>query len=407
MKILQVVQKPQRRGAEIFALQLSCELRAKGHDVRIAYLYPYAGPNPLPLGPGDRVLSGREHRLLEKIPGIDPVLLWRLRRLIDEIQPDVVQVNGGRTVKYGAAAAVCQKRRWLLVYRSIGQPARWVRGWLRRTFYTRFVIPRVQGVVAVSTATLQGLRELYRLQVPVVRIPRAVHPEALRPSAGRRAVRRETATPEDAPVVLFVGSLSPEKRLDRLLRIVEQVRRHLPPVCLWLVGDGPLRAALEQQVRALSLEDCVRFIGVQDRVTPYMRAADVVVLTSDTEGMPGVVLEAGWLRRPVVATRVGGVSECVVNGETGLLVEPDDESGFAQALGDLLQRPDRMRELGTRARRWVNEHFTTARAADQYETFYQEVLARRAASLRTSVMARTTGKGRGDRASATMPAVLE
>jgi hypothetical protein len=93
--------------------------------------------------------------------------------------------------------------------------------------------------------------------------------------------------------------------------------------------------------------------------------------------MPGVLLEAGALRRPVMATRVGGVSECVLHEKTGLLVEPDDEAGYARLMIDLFRRPDLMRTLGQNANGWIRQAFAMSRIADQYVGFYEQILARR------------------------------
>ena len=376
LRILQIVQKPQRRGAEIFALQLSEQLRLMGHEVKTAYLYPHEGENPLPLARNDEVLGGREHHCFEKIPGVHPLLLRRLRRVIADWQPDVVQVNGGRTLKYGAAATVgFRTRPWVLIYRSIGQPHRWLRGPLHRGVYARLVIPRVHGIVGLSSTALRALGDVYHLTMPTAGIPCGVDPASLSLSASRALVCRWAETPPEAHVVLYVGALSQEKRVDRLLRIVETATRKVPNLFLWIVGDGPERAALEQQVRTSSLGHCVRFMGVQNEVANYMSAADLVVLTSDTEGMPGVVLEAGLLQRTVVTTRVGGVSECVLNGRTGILIERNDEAAFAEAIIQLLQQPERRQRLGYAAREWVEENFALPRIAEEFDAFYKDVLS--------------------------------
>ncbi len=378
LRILQIVQKPQRRGAEIFALQLSERLRLIGHEVRTAYLYTHAGENPLPLATNDSVLGGREHHHFEKIPGVHPILLRRLKGVIADWQPDIVQVNGGRTLKYGAAAAFgSQSHPWVLIYRNIGQPRRWVRGWLHHRLYSWLVMPQVHGVVGVSSSTLKALNELYNLTVPTAQIPCAVDPHSLVTSSSPTVVRRQAQTPPEARVVLYVGCLSPEKRVDRLLRIIETARRTIPNLYLWIVGEGPNRAALEMQVQALSLGECVRFMGVQHQVSNYMGAADLIALTSDTEGMPAVVLEAGLLQRAVVTTRVGGLSECVLDGRTGILIERNDEMAFAQAIIQLLQQPEHLQGLGNAARKWIEQNFVIARIAEQYEAFYRDVLSSR------------------------------
>jgi glycosyltransferase involved in cell wall biosynthesis len=376
LKILQVVQKPQRRGAEVFASQLSRKLRSMRHSVWTAYLYPHTGQNAIPLTDHDTVLDGRERHCFETFPGIHPTLRSRLRRLIDDIRPDVVQVNGGRTVKYGAAvASVRSERSWVLIYRNIGQPHDWVHGW-RHAFYSRVVMPRLDGVVGVSHGTLRSLQQLYRLAVPSTFIPCAVDPDDVTPTIDRDSVRRQAETPLDAPVIVWAGSLAVEKRVDRLIRAAETVRQTLPNLHLWIVGDGPLRRTLDAQLCGSPLAPAVRFLGVQDQVANYISAGDVVCLPSDTEGMPAVLLEAGLLGRAVVATRVGGVSECVLDGTTGLLVEAGDKDGLARALSELLQRPDLRCRFGSAARAWIEQHFTMGRIAEQYCRFYRHVLAR-------------------------------
>jgi glycosyltransferase involved in cell wall biosynthesis len=375
MKILQLVQKPQRRGAEVFARQLNQELRSAGHTVSTAYLYPHQAENPLPIHDGDVVLGGREHHYLEKLPGVHPMLVWRLQQFIDKTKPDVVQLNGGQTVKYGAAASGIRRRRsWVVIYRNIGQPQDWIRGW-RHKMYSALVMPNVDGVVGVSAVTLQAVQALYRLSVPAVRIPCAIDTTALVSTAARSAVRLEATTPPDAPVVVWIGSLTREKRVDRLIRVIEIAKRAIPDLHLWIVGGGPLRASLEQQVRAAGLSSCIRFLGVQHQVANFLNAADIAALTSDTEGMPAVLLEAGALGLPVVTTRVGGVAECVLDGKTGILVERNDEGAFANAIRDLVALPESRRRLGSAARSWVEQNFTMAPVARQYAAFYRQVLA--------------------------------
>lgn len=377
MRILQVVQKPQRRGAEVFASQLSGALRGLGHDVRTVYLYPYTGEAPLSLVPegGDCILDGDERHPMEKFPGAHPGLLRRLIREIDEFRPDVVQANGARTVKYGAFAALARpRRRWALVYRNIGDPREWVSGWHYRLFYGRLVMPQLDGIVGVSRTTLNVVLDFYKLKVPAVNIPRGVDPKALRPVRGRDEVRRELGASPDDPVLVFVGSLTPEKRIDRLLRVFAQVRTVHRSARLWIVGDGPLRSELQRLTEAAALADAVAYVGIQANVADYLNAADVFVLTSDTEGIPGAVLEAGMSALPTVATRVGGVAECIQDGETGMLVAPADEAGFAQSVATLLADRDLRRRMGEKAAQWIGGRFAMDRIVEQYLGFYRSCM---------------------------------
>lgn len=375
MKILQVVQKPQRRGAEIFAFQLSQALRCRGYQARIAYLYPYHDAGALPVDQQNCLLDGDENHPLEKLPGVHPDLLYSLVETIRAFSPDIVQVNGGRAVKYGALARYIESASsWRLIYRNIGNPRDWLLSRFHRIFYKKVVAPRLDGVVGVSRTTLQAVKEFYNLSIPMIHIPRGVEPSALVPVKKREKIYQETLTPSHAPVLLYVGSLTPEKRLDRLLRVVSHLRGELPEVHLWLVGDGPLRSQLLEQARVMGLENYIRLLGVQADVASYMQAATLLLLTSDTEGIPGVILEAGLLGLPVVATRVGGVAECVLDGETGMLAEPQDERKLAQIVADLLQDPDRRAKMGRSANRWIHENFTMDKIAQRYIDFYETVL---------------------------------
>ena len=377
MRILYLVQKPQRRGAEIFALQLATALGRRGCDVRLAYLYPYDGEAALRLREQDTCLGGRESHPAEKLLGFRPQLLRRVTQAIAEFEPDVVQANGSRSLKYGALA----RRRarpgsWVLVYRNIAEPDRWLGSRRHATFYRRVVMPEVDGIVGVSDVTLANLRGMYDIRVPTVRIPRGVDMGALRPARGREEVRAELGVPVDAPVAVFVGSLAPEKRPDRLLRVFHAIRTQLPTARLWILGDGPLRAEVARQIGECGAQGSVDLLGVQEHVADFLAASDVLLLTSDTEGTPGVVLEAAATGLAVVATNVGGIPACVRDGQTAILTEPQDEGAFACAAISLLGDSSARARLGRTAQAWVAENFDLDVVASSYLEFYSGVRAK-------------------------------
>ncbi|MBI1299294.1 glycosyltransferase [bacterium] len=375
MKLLQILQKPQRRGAEVFAYQLSQTLRRKGVEVRIVYLYPHNKPGALPIGADDVVLTEPDQSIFEVIPSVQPAKFHKLLKIIDTFQPDVVQVNGGRTVKYGALAHLFRRNQpWTLVYRNIGHPKDWVQGPFRSLFYRHVLMPNVGGIVGVSKTTLGVANDFYGLSIPAQYIPRAVDPTVLQPSRDAQTVRAQLGACSTDPVVLYVGSLSHEKRLDRLLRITQQAHKACPNLRLWIVGDGGMRPTLEATVKAMQLEECVHFCGVQENVADFINAADVLALTSDTEGIPGVVLEAGFLGRAVIATNVGGVHECVKHGETALLIEPNHEDEFATSLVGLLQDRERRQAMGEAARHWITQNFSMDQISQQYLSFYKQFM---------------------------------
>jgi glycosyltransferase involved in cell wall biosynthesis len=121
------------------------------------------------------------------------------------------------------------------------------------------------------------------------------------------------------------------------------------------------------------LADVTRFFGTRDDVACLLGAADLLALASDTEGVPGVALEAGYLGLPVVATRVGGVPECVVHGETGLLVEPGDSGALMTALSRLAADPELRLRLGSAGRERVRDRHSIDHVADMFVDFYELV----------------------------------
>ncbi len=378
MRILQLVQKPQRRGAEVFSFHLSAWLRDRAHEVQTVYLYPHDGGNPLETLRSDVVAMGDEHSVLEHATAIHPRLLGRLRRAVMAFMPDIVQTNGARTVKYGAALTLSNRgRRWRLVYRNIDRPAFWVRGRLRESLYRRFVMPRVDGVISVSETTLEEVRAFYRLRAPSIFVPNGVDLRGLTPLEKRTTVRERYQTPQSARVLLFSGNLGPQKRPDRFLRVAAEIgRRSDDDVYAWLLGDGPDLDKCRRLAADLGIADRVRFVGCQADVASVVAACDIHLSPSATEGMPAVAIEAAHLGLPTVAFRVGGMHECVKHGETGLLVTAEDEAALADAALSLVNSPSRRAAMGETARRWVDERFSIDAVGQQYESFYGLILGR-------------------------------
>lgn len=197
--------------------------------------------------------------------------------------------------------------------------------------------------------------------------------------------------PSAEPAVLFVGRLVEKKGAAGLLRAMAEVQRAVPGARLVLIGDGPLRATLEEQARALGVR-CA-FLGKLSAgaVLDHMRAAQVFCLPSltasngDTEGLPTVVLEALAAGVPTVSTLSAGTPEAVTDGETGLLVPERDEGALAAALIRLLRDAPLRERLARAGRRVVVERFDAAVQARALETLYDRV-AEQAPS----------GTGRGD-----------
>jgi glycosyltransferase involved in cell wall biosynthesis len=177
--------------------------------------------------------------------------------------------------------------------------------------------------------------------------------------------------------ILSVGRLVPQKRQDRLLRLVARLQAQWPGrFRVSIAGDGPLRGPLEKQARELRLlPDVVEFVGVIPDTASLYQASDLLLLTSDWEGTPNVILEAMASGLPVVATNVGGIPDVVQQGATGYLADPDDDAGLMEALNRLIQEPALCTRIGEQAHAYVTAHHALDRLPDYLRALYTKVLA--------------------------------
>ena len=192
-----------------------------------------------------------------------------------------------------------------------------------------------------------------------------------------RDVRAELGLPTDAPVVMSVGQLRPEKGHDVLLRAFAEARelRGGEDLRLVIVGDGveEERQVLRSLRAELGLEEWVTFAGLRSDVPELLRGADIAVNTSYREGSPLSVMEYLEAALPVVATRVGGVPDIIDDGITGVLVPPNDATAVATAITGLLADRERATEMGRRGREVRRERFDLDAVAQRLGELYDEL----------------------------------
>jgi glycosyltransferase involved in cell wall biosynthesis len=237
----------------------------------------------------------------------------------------------------------------------------------------RWEMTRADVNVSVSEAVADSMSEFYALprdQYEVVH--NGVNPPD-RLSPEEIAVHRSAwDVPADARVWLFVGRLVEQKGVDILLAAWAALESPRP--YLVIVGDGPLRGNLEEKATALSLNDCVRFMGAVEDAGSCYRCADALVMPSRFEGMPLVLLEAMSAGLPIVATAVGGIAEATRQGEMAVLVPPGDPQKLCRAVREMDAAPGRAKELGTRASDWAEQAFGEDHMVETYESLYRRAL---------------------------------
>ena len=185
--------------------------------------------------------------------------------------------------------------------------------------------------------------------------------------------------PDPGPVLITVGRLSPPKGFDDAIRALALLRARGSEATLWLVGDGPERAALEALARARGVADRVRFLGAlhHEELLPLYRRAWLLLAPSRVlangrrDGIPNVIVEAMAMGLPCVGTRAGGIEEAIVPGETGALAEPGDPASLAAAVEGVLAEPEALARLGGAARRRALERFDAARSFERLFALFE------------------------------------
>jgi glycosyltransferase involved in cell wall biosynthesis len=196
----------------------------------------------------------------------------------------------------------------------------------------------------------------------------------------RDEMRRRLGVGTGQPLALTVGSLTPQKSQDVLLRAMAEARRRVPDAVLLVAGEGRLRGELQALHGQLGLGASLRFLGARLDVADLMNACDLFVLSSSREGLSVTLLEAMRARRATLATRVGGNPEAVADGVTGRIVPVGDVPAIGAALAELLGDSARLGALGEQGHARWRERFTASRMVEQTEALYRECLRARGES---------------------------
>ncbi len=212
--------------------------------------------------------------------------------------------------------------------------------------------------IANSQAVAKYLLDLGVPNERIAVIPNGIDLERFRATPERATVRHELGLPGGSFVVGMVSRLSPEKDPVGFVRVAARVAPALPQVHFVLIGDGPLRGAVEAEVAASNLQASFHCLGARSDVPHILPAFDLAMLTSRREGLSNTLLEYMAASLPIVATNVGGNPEVLREGETGMLYAGDDVAAGAAVVLQLARDDDRRKKMGSAARRAVEERFS-------------------------------------------------
>jgi glycosyltransferase involved in cell wall biosynthesis len=344
-------------GAERVVVELARDAMARGDEVAVA-----AAPGPLerdlePLGVERYALPAPS-----RAPLNIAVSLARLTAAVRRFGPDLVHAHNPKIAALATIAALAAHPRACppLVATSHGVPPS----------EARLAARLVRGSRRLACVSSQVAEEAIANGVPPERVT-VIHnsvPSAPALTASDGARLDQQLGLDGRPVVTTIGRLVPQKAHGRLLDAAAIVRQRVPDVLFLIVGDGPLRSELEQRSREGGLDETVRFTGVRHDARAIAGRSDLVVFSSDWEGLSLAALEALAAGVPVVSTDVAGTAEALATG-AGLVVSRSAEA-LAGAIVELLEDPDRRRGMGEEGRRLHAERFSTETMVAAYRALY-------------------------------------
>lgn len=315
--------------------------------------------------------SGIEVDLIDERFRFDTRVVAALKKVVERVKPDIIQTHNVKSHFVMRLSGLWREIPWIAFHHgytttdwkmcAYNQLDRWSLRKAHRVVTMNKIF--AQQLIGAG-AKAEGMRILHN----------AIEVETISKVSDEAAtkLKNKLGIADDERVIIAIGRLSLEKGQVDLIRafaklIHEQMNLQTKLV---IVGEGPERERLEQEINALCIKERVRFAGQVSDVKPFYAIADLLVLPSHSEGSPNVLLEAMAARVPVVATAVGGVPEIATHKENALLVEVRDVEALAQAMSELLSDRELARSLASKAQeRVIKNHSPQARLRSLLEIY--------------------------------------
>jgi glycosyltransferase involved in cell wall biosynthesis len=334
-------------------------LRERGHD-NILVCPPGSGIDTAARELGIRVQN------LFCAGDLDLPFAYRLTQFIRDERPDLVHCHSrrGADILGGIAASFADVP--AVVSRRVDNTELRLMAGLRYRPFRR--------IIAISDAIAEVLRD-HGIEADRIEVIRsAVDADAFRHTPDCEAFRADLGIPNDVFTIAAAGQLIPRKGHSFLLQAASELRLTHPDFRLVIFGDGYLGNQLRAQAASLGLGDVVQFAGYRDDLDHFVGCFDLFVHPSSAEGLGVAALKAAAAGLAVVGCLAGGMRESVVDGETGLLVEPEDADALRHAIAKLMDDDELRASMGNAGRERMQNEFSIATMADRHVALYESML---------------------------------
>lgn len=348
-----------RGGMETMVARLARALSMRGHEIGVTCTQ-FGGPLA-----EDLAEDGIRVTIVPTLGLLTNAWAPQLERWLRDVKPDVVHVHSGTWLKTARAARRAGVPRVVHTVHGLLDVERWHDALLKR------LAARHTDEIVIVSEPLRAFiaSQTHRPEADLRLIVNGVDTTRFRPGPRTSALRQRTGIPAGATIIGNVARLQEVKNHELLIDAFSGLLSRVPDSHLVVVGEGPLRPDLTEQVKRLGLQERVHLIGMESDTAQIYREFDLYVLPSRSEGTSLSLLEAMASGIPVVATAVGGTPALLAHGARGRLVPPDDRVALERAMHDVLVDPAR-HDVADAARRDVDVQYSESAMVSAYERLY-------------------------------------
>lgn len=368
-KILQLSSSYGFFGAENVIAELSKELKSSNYIPIIGVFNNTQNPH-LELIDFARK-NNLSYQLFDCNGQFDFQTILSIRKYIKKNKIDAVHTHGYKSNFYAVLATFFHKISRIVTCHP------WIKTSLKIKFYSlidKFLLNRFDKIIAVSDELKKEITEVGVPAEKILIIPNGIDINRFTKKYNVDRVRMQLGIPAQYKVVGTIGRLSTEKGHSIFIDAADKIRKEHPSTFFIIVGDGLLREKLQQKVTKLALENHFLFTGIIDDIPKVLSIIDIFVLPSLTEGLPMALLEAMAARKPVVASKVGSIPQLIIHNKTGLLVQPADIEGLIISIGELLQNPEKAKQLAEAGYQTIVNNYTSKIMTRRYMDVYDRLL---------------------------------
>jgi len=375
LRVLQFITPAGFYGAERWVLALARNIDAKavvcdlavtregaGQDLSVAEYYPTD--------------QGQEVHYLNMDGRFDVRAIKRLCKVIRDRNIDVIHTHGYKSDIIGLLAA--RRTGIACISTPHGFPGR--TGWKMGAFI-RIGAYSLRHFDYVAPLSDELVADMKRFGVPEAKTRFVRNGVDLKEIDGVLKTLEKTKMPAQGQTVGFIGQMIPRKGLDDLLAVFDRLYSNDAKLCLQLVGDGNQRTHLESIASSLQARDAISFLGFRSDRLELLADMNLFLMTSSLEGIPRCLMEAMAVGVPVVAYDIPGVDQLITHGETGMLAPHGDKAALERCCRQVLEDRDLAETLITNGRRLIEEKYSAARMAREYESLFNELVSGSATSL--------------------------